>query len=347
MAIIEVVKYNGGPNELVWKYPNEELGTWTQLIVNQTQEAILVKGGRRLGLFGPGRHTLTTENIPILKELIKIPFGGRSPFTAEVWFINKAHHLDIRWGTPSPVQLQDPKFGIMAPVRANGVFGIRVTDSAVLYDKLIGTTPGLNEDALIRYFRGLYITKIKDTISSYLVEKQIGILEINAHIAELSEHIRDEIQSAFAEYGTALVSFFVNEVSVPEDDDGVQQLKTALAKRAEMNLLGYTYQQQRMFDTMEGAAKNEGSGAPPFLGAGMGLAMGGEMGRILGQGMSGLTQPQTEAGTKCPSCGASVTERAKFCSECGKPLGGKFCPGCGARLNGAPKFCPECGQKIE
>lgn len=344
MAIIEVVKYNGGPNELVWKYPNEELGTWTQLIVNQTQEALLVKGGRMLSLFGPGRHTLTTENIPILRDLLKIPFGGRSPFTAEVWFINKACHLDVRWGTPSPVQLQDPKFGIFAPVRANGVFGIQVEDSALLYTKLIGTMPGLDEDALVKHFRGLYITKIKDTISSYLVDKQIGILEINAHISELSEHIKQYLQPVISEYGTSLVSFFVNEVSVPEDDDGVKQLKAALAKRAEMNLLGYTYQQRRTFDVMEEAAKNEAGGASPFLGAGMGLAMGGEMGRLMG---SSLSQVTDGAGATCPSCGAAVGNGAKFCSQCGKPLSAKFCPNCGTALSGSPKFCPECGQKIE
>lgn len=344
MAIIEVVKYNGGPNELVWKYPNEELGTWTQLIVNQTQEAILVEGGRMLNLFGPGRHTLTTDNIPILKDLFKIPFGGRSPFTAEVWFINKAHHLDVRWGTPSPVQLQDPKFGIFVPVRANGVFGIQVTNSALLYTKLIGTMPGLNEDTLVKYFRGLYITKIKDTISSYLVDKQIGILEINAHISELSEHIKQDLQPVIAEYGASLVSFFVNEVSVPEDDDGVKQLKAALAKRAEMDLLGYTYHQGRTFDVMEQAAKNEGGGASPYLEAGIGLAMSGEMGRFMG---SEFAQNVGGSASKCPFCGAAVTAEAKFCSQCGKPLGSKFCSRCGTALSGSPKFCPECGQKIE
>lgn len=344
MAIIEVVKYNGGPNELVWKYPNEELGTWTQLIVNQAQEAILVKDGQLLSIFGPGRHTLATENIPILKDIFSIPFGGRSPFTAEVWFINKAQHLDIRWGTSSPVQLQDPKFGIFAPVRANGIFGIQIADSALLYTKLIGTMPELGEEDLIRYFRGLYITKIKDTISSYLVDKQIGILEVNAHLAELSEHIKQDLQPVIAEYGTSLITFFVNEVSVPEDDEGVKQLKSALAKKAEMELLGYTYQQGRTFDVLEGTAKNESGGASPFVGAGMGLAMGGEMGKLFSDGISNFVQ--TPSGAKCPSCGAAVMDGAKFCSQCGKPLGGKFCPGCGTALRGNPKFCPECGQKL-
>ncbi len=88
MAIVEVVKYNGKPDVLAWKYPNEELGTWTQLIVNESQEAVLVKGGKVFDVFGSGRHTLETANIPILNKIINLPFGGRSPFTAEMWYIN-------------------------------------------------------------------------------------------------------------------------------------------------------------------------------------------------------------------------------------------------------------------
>lgn len=105
MALVDVVKYDGTPNVFAWKYPNSELGTWTQLIVNETQEAVLYKGGQSLDLFGPGRHTLSTANIPLLNKLINLPFGGKSPFSAEVWYVNKVNALDIKWGTPTPIQL--------------------------------------------------------------------------------------------------------------------------------------------------------------------------------------------------------------------------------------------------
>lgn len=118
MAIVEVIKYNGGPNVFAWKYPSEELGTWTQLIVSEAQEAILFKSGKALDVFGSGRHTLDTANIPILNKIINLPFGGRSPFTAEVWYVNKIHSLDIKWGTSSPIQIQDPKYSVFIPVRS-------------------------------------------------------------------------------------------------------------------------------------------------------------------------------------------------------------------------------------
>ncbi|MCC6912033.1 MAG: SPFH domain-containing protein, partial [Flavobacteriales bacterium] len=136
MAVIDLVKWNGSPNLLAWKFPSEELSTWTQLIVNESQEAYLVRGGVYDGPFAGGRHTLTTENIPLIRSLLGLPFGGQSPFSAEVWYVNKVTNLNIKWGTPDPIQLQDPKYQIMIPVRAFGQYGIKVQDSKKFLLKL-------------------------------------------------------------------------------------------------------------------------------------------------------------------------------------------------------------------
>ena len=154
MAIVEVVKYNSSPDVFAWKYPSEELGTWTQLIVNESQEAILFKGGKALDVFQSGRHTLETANIPILNKIINLPFGGRSPFTAEVWYINKVNSLDIKWGTASPIQLQDPKYSVFIPVRAFGQFGIRIENSKQFLVKLDGTLSVFDKTNILKYFRG-------------------------------------------------------------------------------------------------------------------------------------------------------------------------------------------------
>ena len=180
MAIVEVVKYDGSPDVLVWKYPSQELGTWTQLIVNESQEAVLYKGGKIFDIFQSGRHTLSTENIPLLNKIVNLPFGGRSPFTAEVWFVNKLYSLNVKWGTPTPIQVQDPKYGVFVPVRANGQFGIQIKDTEKFLVKLVGTASVFDRQNLVKLFRGLYITKAKDTISSYVVHKQVSPLEINA-----------------------------------------------------------------------------------------------------------------------------------------------------------------------
>ena len=285
MAIVEVVKYNGKPDVFAWKYPSEELGTWTQLIVNESQEAVLFKGGKALDVFTSGRHTLDTANIPLLNKVVNLPFGGRSPFTAEVWYVNRVNSLDVKWGTATPIQLQ----------------------------------------------------------------------EINAYLDELSAYMKERIEPVMAEYGITLVNFYVNDINIPEDDPAVRKLKAALAKRAEMDIIGYNYQQERSFDTLEGAATNQGSAASGLMGAGLGLGMGVAAGGAVGGQFGGMANVLDTAapGGECPQCHARVPAGKKFCPDCGCSLtkGGPekgeeiSCASCGTALNQKTKFCPECGKK--
>lgn len=362
MSIIEVVKYNGAPNIFAWKYPSEELGTWTQLIVNESQEAILFKGGKALDIFSCGRYTLDTYNIPVLNKIINLPFGGRSPFTAEVWYVNKLFKLDIKWGTASPIQIQDQKYGVFVPVRANGMFGIRIDDSKKFLTKLVGTAPGFDEQSIIKHFRGLYITKVKDALSSYVVKKGISVLEINVYIDELSSFMKERIEPEMSEYGIKLISFYVNEISIPEDDTAVKILKDALAKKAEMNIIGYSYQQERSFNTIESAAKNDSLGIAPFIGAGMGIGMGVGVGGAMAGAMSGITSQMSfdnESNViECPKCHTKITQGQHFCGFCGydvqkfveeeKEIQKKMikCAKCGALLPKRVKFCQECGTLV-
>lgn len=357
MAIVEVVKYNSGPDVFAWKYPSEELGTWTQLIVNESQEAVLFKGGKALDVFGSGRHTLSTNNIPLLNKVINLPFGGRSPFTAEVWYINKAYSLDIKWGTPSPIQIQDPKYGVFIPVRSNGMFGVQIEDSKKFLVKLVGTLPIFDKSSIVKYFRGLYVTKVKDAISSYLVHKKISMLEINAYIDELSDYMKERIEPTIAEYGIKLANFYVNDISIPEDDPALVKLKAALAKRAEMNIVGYSYQQERSFDTLEGAAKNPNSSSASIMGTGIGLGMGVGLGGTVGGAFSSISNEiktaKSEETKECPECHAQMDVNQRFCGQCGydskKEEENKtekiVCKNCGSELLSNAKFCPECGKK--
>ena len=355
MAIIDVIKYDGNPDVFAWKYPNMELGTWTQLIVNESQEAILIKGGQVCDVFGAGRHTLDTANIPILNKLVNLPFGGRSPFTAEVWFINKVFSLDVKWGTSTPIQLQDPKYKVFVPVRAFGQFGIKIEDSKKFLLKLVGTLPQFDKSSMLKFFRGVYLTKAKDVISSYLVHKNISILEINAYLDEISTYLQEKISPTFDEYGIKLTSFYVNDINVPETDPAVVQLKKALAKRAEMDIVGYSYQQERSFDTLEGAATNPNSMQGGLMGAGIGFGMGVGAGGAMGQQFGGLAQNLNVKETKeCPNCKKQIGANEKFCNYCGYDTTSSKkdakktdikCSTCGAKLNENTKFCPECGKK--
>ena len=303
MEIMDVIKYNGRPDVFAWKYPGEELGTWSQLVVNQSQEAVLVKGGSVADVFGPGTHTLDTKNIPI---------------------------------------------------RSNGAFGIHVADSVKFLTKLVTTMNVFDAETVTKYFRSLYVTKIKDTISSYLLHRKISILEMNAYIDEISQYMKETICPIMEEYGLELTSFYVNEISTPEDDPSVEKLKEALSKRAEMEIIGYNYQQERSFDTLENAVSHGNADAGSVMGAGMGLGMGFGVGREMGNQFSSMAQNiDLRGGYRkskfCPQCGNEVLADAKFCSECGSRLISKerHCPQCGTVLEGNLRFCPECGKRLD
>lgn len=327
MAIVEVIKFEGAPDMFAWKYPNEEISTWSQLIVSESQEAVLFKDGRAYDVFSSGRYTLDTKNIPLLNRVINLPFGGESPFAAEIWFVNKVHSLDIKWGTPTPIQFQDPRYKVFVPIRSYGQFGVQIEDAKQFLIKLVGTLTVFDKSNLVRYFRGLYLARAKDAISSFLLNKQISVLEINAYLDEISDYLNEKIQPILGEYGINLLNFFVNEISIPEEDASVIQLKNALAKRAEMDIVGYNYQQERSFDTLESAAKNQGTGSE-FMGMGVGLGAGVGMGGAFGGAFGELSKNISTA----PSEPLKVTQFV--------------CPGCHAIINGKTKFCPECGHKM-
>ena len=327
MALVEVIKFEGTPDMFAWKYPNEEISTWSQLVVSESQEAVLFKDGRAYDVFSSGRYTLDTKNIPLLNKVINLPFGGESPFTAEIWFVNKVHSLDIKWGTPTPIQFQNPRYKVFVPIRSYGQFGVQIEDAKQFLIKLVGTLTVFDKANLVRYFRGLYLARAKDAISSFLLHKQISVLEINAYLDEISDFLNEKIQPILGEYGINLLNFFVNEISIPEDDASVIQLKNALAKRAEMDIVGYNYQQERSFDTLESAAKNQGSGSE-FMGMGVGLGAGVGMGGAFGGAFGELSK----------NISTAPAENVKTSQY--------VCPECHVIINGKTKFCPECGHKM-
>ena len=287
MAIIDLVKWNGNPNLMAWKFPSEELSTWTQLIVNETQEAYLVKGGVYEGPFLAGRHTLSTKNIPLLTTLMGLPFGGQSPFSAEVWYVNKQTNMDIRWGTPDPIQLQDPQYKIVVPVRAFGQYGIRISDAKKFLMKLVGTLPAFDTETIANYFKGIFTTRIKTEIANAIVKQGETILTVSTRLEELSEMLKSSLLPNMDEYGVALSNFSIISINVPEDNPGYKKLQEALAKKTEMDIIGFNYQQERSFDVMQTAAGNEGS-MGGMMGAGMGMGMGVGMGVPMGNMMGNM-----------------------------------------------------------
>ena len=373
MAIIQIVQWDDGLNSndvLAWRYvdrknpsKSDELGNWTQLVVRENQEAILFRDGQALDLFRAGRHSLSTDNIPLLRRLMNLPTGGESAFKAGVWFVNKVNLLDIKWGTPTPILLKDPEYQIPVYVRAFGQFGLRVKESRQFVIKLAGNKTELTRADIENYFKGLILAKMGDLISTYIAQKKVNIFEINSYLEDMSNEAVEKIRNEFMNFGIEPLNFYFGSVNVLDEDEGIKKLKAAMSERASMNVIGYNYQQQRSFDVLEKAAKNEGGSS--LLGAGVGLGAGMGMGGAIGQmaaqmnqyiapqgqtpaapmqPQAPIAQPQVQAsGVTCPSCGQPVMSGAKFCSNCGAKL---VCPNCGQPITPGAKFCSNCGNKF-
>ena len=206
MAMIDVVRFDGlrSRDWLIYKYPSEKLVLGTQLIVQEGQIAMFVKGGTIADVFYPGTYTLATENLPLLQTLVNLPFGGRTPFSAEVYFVNTTVRLDVMWGTIDPVQLIDPKYYVKLRIRAFGQMGLRVLDAPTLFKEVIG---GMQKadivkiDKIKEYYRGLLVLKVKSAIADAIITNGISALEISTKLEMLSEKVREQVTPEFEKYG--------------------------------------------------------------------------------------------------------------------------------------------------
>jgi membrane protease subunit (stomatin/prohibitin family) len=293
MAIIDVLKYDGPNNVLVWKWRTagnsnreEELRLGTQLIVNQSQEACFIKGGRLLDTFGPGTHTLTTLNLPILTSIIGLAFGGKSPFKAEVYFLNKSVSMDTKFGM-RPFNMMEPNLKIPIPVTCRGSFAIKIIDSGTFLNKIVGTVPDFETETLTQYFRGLINENVKSAITKIAREQSLNPLELESIVYEVGNVVRGFLASMIAGYGLELSLFSIEAIPVIEEDERVkavvaQYQKDALESRrlkiiAE-NLNAYVT--ERSFDTSEKVAENMGGG------------LGGNGGNLIGTMVSmGIVNP--------------------------------------------------------
>lgn len=295
MALIDVVKCVVNDKELVYKFPSDDLRIGTQLVVYSGQTAFFVKGGKVMDQFTSGTYTIKTENIPLLNKVINLPFGKESPFKAEVWFINNLAILDSKWGTPTPLQLEDPKYGVIVPVRAFGQYGIKVKDPKVFLKALVGNMTSFTTEKVNGYFKGKMMSKFNSLLSTKIAHDQISVLQINTHLLDMSEYMQAELSKDFDQYGIELESFSIMSVNVPQDDPSYQKLRQAIDKAAQLRIVGRdVYQMDRSFDVLDKAAANEGSAGSMMnmgMGLGMGINMGNQMGAMAAQNMNTQMAP--------------------------------------------------------
>lgn len=291
MALIDVVKWEANSKEIVHKFASEDLRLGTQLVVYPGQTAFFVKGGVIADTFESGTYTIKSENIPILNKLINIPFGGDSPFKAEVWFVNRLAVLDTKWGTATPIQLEDPKYGVIVPVRAFGQYGLKVADPRLLLETLVGNMATFSVDKIDSYFKGKMMSFFANLVSDKITKDNISILNINSHLSDMSDFVRMNVDKEFAKFGLCLADFNIMSINVPEEDASFKKLKEAKELAAQINIAGRdVYQMERTFNVMDKAAANEGIGGG-IMGAGVGLGAGMGIGNQMGAAVSQAMTP--------------------------------------------------------
>lgn len=374
MATSQIIKYEGNNTTFIWKHPTEDFNTTTQLIVHESQEAIFCMNGQALDLFGPGKHTLETQNIPLVKKFLNMPTGGATPFHCEVYFINKVEQMAIKWGTDSRVTFMEPKYNFPLQIGASGEMSLRVEDSRKLLLKIVGTEALLNQDKLISMFKMFLMTRVKSYLAQSIKGKNLSIFEIDEHLNNLSEDLKERLSPDFGNYGISLENFFVNTVLRPDGDPNYERFKSLYFRQfadvaeAELrqkvdiidqqtqaqktiieaqgiaqkrNIEGFTYQQERGFDVAEKVAQNEGAGN--FSSAGIGLGMVAGIGGTVGSAVGGaftkaiepINNPQAIT-TFCENCGSTVIPGHAFCEECGTAI----------NTSDKPK-CQKCGYVFE
>ncbi len=240
-GLASVVKYEGGNDTFVWKHPIEDFNLGSQLIVHESQEAIFFRDGKALDLFGAGRYTLATQNIPLLENLYKLPTNTTEVFHSEVYFVNLTTQMGIKWGTDSKVRLFDPASGLHIEIGACGNFSLRVCDSRKLLVKLVGTASEFKQNevmgdpysitSIVGKFKALVMNKVKANIARIIKENNINILEIDEYIDVVSDKLRVAINEVLGEYGLVMPEFFVTSVMTPDDDPNFRRLKQQFADK--------------------------------------------------------------------------------------------------------------------
>lgn len=401
-GLVNIIKYDEDNETLVWKHPAEDFMMGTQLIVHESQEAIFFKDGRALDAFGAGRYTLETQRLPLLDQFFKLPSDTERTFHSEIYYINLATQMGIKWGTDSKIRFLEPLSGIPIEIGACGEFNIRVSNSRKLLLKVVGTASGFNRRNLLGengekgYFQSLVITQVKSSLAQIIKEENINILEIDAELLRLSNILKTRINGMLEEYGLIMPDFFINRVITPDEDPNYRRMKEqyaqqyllvkqeeirrkeaeaaaerkaveaqtevrlkvieaqgsaeilkiqksaeaegykmqAAAEAAEMQMKGYTYQQETSRLVGMEAMKNgitNGTGTTSTLGdlAGLGVGLG-AMGGVINMTKDALS-PLAQEGAEIGQAVGDTLQPAWNCS-------------CG-RLGNTGNFCSNCGRK--
>ncbi|MFN8543690.1 MAG: SPFH domain-containing protein [Candidatus Binatia bacterium] len=357
---LEVIEWvDGGGEEIVHRVPSEGSGETklgAQLVVRDNQAAVFFRGGRGLDVFGPGRHTLATANLPVLTKVLSLPWGFTSPFRCEVYFVSTRVFTQLRWGTKDPVAFRDRELGLVR-LRAFGAFTMRVTQPLLFVNQIVGSTQATFATADIEdYLREVIVSRLND----FLGESVDTLLDLPKHYDELAVRVKARLVEDFQKYGVELVDLYVNRITPPEDVQRVLDERTGMAAVGDLE----AYLKYKAATALGDAARNGGNGGAAGLGVGVGAGLGVMLPGMLFGGRTehlSLDQVVQRGVVACPACHGDVTVTSRFCAHCGQQMvvirkcsrcdrnvsaDARFCASCGLDLGAAQHACGKCGATL-
>ncbi len=325
--------------EIVHRLPAEGSGEikWgAQLTVRESQAAVFFYKGKAVGVFGAGRHTLKTGNIPLLTKIASIPWGMSSPLRAEVYFVNLKVFANLKWGTRDPVAYKDAELGLVR-LRAYGVFNIQVMQPVLFINRLVGTQGIFTTDGVEEYLNQVIVSRFNDLMG----QKLDSLLNLPAKYDELSQGLSKSLSEDLGHFGIGLSQLYINAVTPPPEVQQAIDDRSRIGVFKDMEKL----MQMKAAMAMEKAAGTDGSGA------GMGTSLGFMLPPMFAQyfgGHNDQARQQAPSAASCPECGSSVPLDSKFCTQCGHQLVVfAQCARCGKNLTPNAKFCSRCGLSVE
>jgi membrane protease subunit (stomatin/prohibitin family) len=343
---MDVIQYHDPTGQtMVSRWPADgsaAIRLGSQLIVEESQQAVFLRDGKALDTFGPGRHTLATQNVPLLASLFGIPFGGTSPFQAAVIFVSTKTFVDLKWGTKEPVIYRDRELA-MVRLRAFGKFAVRVVNAQQFVNTIVGTMSAYTTDGVANYFRDVIVARLTDLLGENLQT----IFDLPKVYDELAMGLKARVHDDFAKYGIELADLFLGAITPPEEVQALIDERTGMAAIGDMN----AYLKFKTARAVGDAAQQGGSAG--VLNAGLGVGVGAGLGMMLpgmlrdsaqgGAAPAGGGAPQAAPPAPAPAAGPAAAAPAP--GEAGAAATPAFCSQCGTKLPPGSRFCPNCGAK--